>query len=166
MRKQISAGKIVLSSVSVDNAEVMFNLIEANRERLSPYLSWINSINHVRDQIEFYTKAQVQWANMQAFHFLINYNNQAAGAISVHTLDWQNLECELGYWIAKEFEGHGVVSEAISLIEAELKQNNLKKVKLRIHRYNVRSIKSAKSSGYKINDKAASNKLIYFFKEL
>jgi RimJ/RimL family protein N-acetyltransferase len=67
----------------------------------------------------------------------------------VHTISWTHESCEIGYWIAKEFEGRGYISETVKLLEDTLFQLGFHRIEIRCSSTNQRSAAVPKRLGYR-----------------
>ena len=70
------------------------------------------------------------------------------GNIGVHSIKWDLLSCELGYWILGDFEGHGYMSEAVKVLESELFKMGFNRVQIRCNDLNKRSANVPQACGY------------------
>lgn len=53
-----------------------------------------------------------QYADLNGIEAGLLYDSDLCGMISLHNLDQVNRKAEIGYWIAKEFEGKGIITAA------------------------------------------------------
>jgi RimJ/RimL family protein N-acetyltransferase len=70
------------------------------------------------------------------------------GSLGVHSIRWDNKNCELGYWIGEEFQGQGYISEAVKIIEAQCFKSGFHRVEIRCMPSNQPSARVAAKNGY------------------
>ena len=60
---------------------------------------------------------------------IIQVDGQAAGMVDLHNISQEHHRCEIGYWLANQFQGQGIMTAAIRELEAiafiELNMNRL-----------------------------------------
>ncbi|WP_168196492.1 GNAT family N-acetyltransferase [Bdellovibrio sp. NC01] len=122
------------------NAEVLSRVL-AQRPRLEKFLSWPKNIQNLDDQIRFGEKARKQWEAGEAFHYQIFYEDQFAGAVSIHSLNMPDGSYEFGYWIDEKFEGRGFIQRTLHLLMAEMKDKGWVNAKITVKESNIRSQK-------------------------
>jgi [ribosomal protein S5]-alanine N-acetyltransferase len=58
--------------------------------------------------------------NAVAFTILEPGDDTCRGQLDVHHVDWDHLRAEAGVWVAPQFRGHGMASDALRLVGAWL----------------------------------------------
>ncbi|MEJ2130618.1 MAG: GNAT family N-acetyltransferase [Gammaproteobacteria bacterium] len=131
---------ITLRVPGAGDAPTIFSVVDANRERLRRWLPWLDLNVSVGDSQAFVQNATKARLAKQSATWLIEYEGKVAGVISINDLKWQNRACEIGYWVAKEFEGRGVVSASVSaLVDLAFDALALHRVEIRVAVGNARS---------------------------
>lgn len=132
----------IKKTTSVFN-ELVLNIIQSQRTRLSQFLNWPASINSMDDQNKFSDRALQQWQRAEAFHFQIFYENKFAGAVSLHSFDFVNRSFEFGYWVSEEFQGKGLISQSLTQLIRHMSLLGWKRALIRAKASNERSTKIA-----------------------
>ena len=142
---------ISLRSLNVNLAEIMYEYVREDRNRLSKFLPWVSNINSVKDEIAFIDKSIENWNNLEGFTFGIFdlINGCYMGNISVFRLDWKNESCEIGYWILGKFEGKGYIRDSIKTLEKELFSVGFNRIIIECEPGNARSRKIPVSLSYR-----------------
>lgn len=136
----LEGDRIYIKKHSVDLAEVMFNYVEEDRERLSQFLPWVNFVKSVEDEKEFILTTHKQWAEGTVFGYGIYLNdNTYIGNFGVHSIKWNHNSAGFGYWILGRYEGKGYMSEAVQLLEKHLFEVGFHRVQIRWSDLNQRS---------------------------
>jgi ribosomal-protein-serine acetyltransferase len=61
------------------------------------------------------------------------------GNAGVHSIEWRHSRCELGYWVAKDMSGKGLITEAVQLLEAECFRLGFHRIEIRCSGKNEKS---------------------------
>ena len=151
LSESINGKRVSLKRFSIDLAEQMYRYIDEDRERLSIFLPWANSIQKVEDEIDFINKRIKEWEDYENLGFGIfrNDDGEYLGNVSAFNLNWSSHHLEFGYWILGKFEGQGYMSEAVSLLEQALRTIGFNRMVIRCDSRNQRSASIPKRLGYK-----------------
>ena len=146
----IKTPRLVLRVVTPtpENAEMIFRIIEQNREYLEAWqghFEYLRNVNEVRQKLE---QRYAQIANNEGVLFGIYKNDELIGRIRF--FDIKDNGCEIGYWLIKSANGHGYMSEALSALETELFKFGFDKIILDVDAGNTPSENVAKRNGYKL----------------
>ncbi len=144
------------------DAAALFAAVDANRDRLRRWLPWLDqnrSLDQSRAFIESCTKARLA---RQSAAWLVEYEGRLAGVISINDLRWQNRACEIGYWLAKEFEGKGVMSRCVTaLVGLALNGLALHRVEIRVAVENTHSRAIPERLGFTREGTARDSEWLY-----
>ena len=107
---------------------------------------------HDEFSVNYFIKRKIEeWDERSAFNFAIWHkeNGNYIGHISIKNIDWMIPRGELAYIISEEYEGRGIMSEAVkTLIRFGFSELLLSKLFLRILTDNEKSIKVAVRCGF------------------
>jgi len=96
----------------LEDAGALFSVVDANREHLRRFMWWVDH-NTAPSGSEFFIRDAIQKATEGAqLHLCIYHHGQIVGTVGFHYLDYINLRTEIGYWLAKEFEGRGIITNS------------------------------------------------------
>ncbi len=140
--------RVFLRSPLPADLEQIFAMSRRNQERLRPFLAWASkpvTLDSAQSLISSLPKLREE---RRAFHYLILFDGNAVGAISAHSIDQPKRSCELGFWIEKDFEGKGIVSEAVTVFERELFRVEFERIVLSASEHNFRSAAVARRLGF------------------
>ncbi|WP_374078146.1 GNAT family N-acetyltransferase [Bdellovibrio bacteriovorus] len=140
----------VLRKQSPDTDLHVYKKVLEQKERLQEFLSWPRFIQTIEDQNNFSVKTELQWQKGQAFHFQIFNRSIFAGAISIHSINYQKRNFEFGYWIDQAAEGQGLVSKGIRMLLTEMTEKGWKTAKIRFSKNNIKSQRVAEKLGMTI----------------
>ena len=81
--------------------------------------------------------------------FAIEMNGKVYGAIGLENIDQRNARAELGYWLAQELWGKGIIIEAIGIIaDYGFNTLHLKRIYAKVFSFNTRSAKRLEKCGF------------------
>lgn len=117
-----------------------FRLTDENREYLSKWLPWVDSVREPEDTAEFIRNCQKQWIDNRGYQAAIRVNENLAGVIGHHKIDWLNRNTSLGYWLAEPYQGRGVMTRCcLEVVRHSFSEFNLHRVEIRCASNNYRS---------------------------
>ena len=94
------------------HAAELFALVDANRIYLRQWLPWLDANASADDTRRFIKGALEQFAGNNGFQTAIVFKGQIVGMIGYHNIDWPNRSAGVGYWLAADFQGQGIISRA------------------------------------------------------
>lgn len=122
-----------------EDAEALHAVIEANRGHLKPWLPWAErqTLEATRD---FIRRSRRQLADNNGFQAAILDRGRIIGSIGYHRVDWPHRATSIGYWLAADAQGHGVMTRAVSaLLDCAFQRWSLHRVEIRAAVENHRS---------------------------
>ena len=93
------------------DAEELYAVIEANREMLARWLPWARG-ETLQDARDFIRRSRRQLADDDGFQVAIVVGGTIAGAIGFNRVSHANRVSEIGYWLARDAQGHGTMTIA------------------------------------------------------
>jgi ribosomal-protein-serine acetyltransferase len=114
--QQLSDQEICLTPVGSGDAGDLFGLVDHGRDYLREWLPWPDNSRSIQDTLNFIELSQEQFANREALHVSIRFQNKIVGMIGFHDFDWTNRAVAIGYWLAKDFQGKGIMSRSCALL--------------------------------------------------
>jgi len=127
----------------------MFALVERNRTELRAWLMWIDATRTLGDAVRYAQFAQAQFDSHLAFDYAIRRNGELVGSIGLHGIDWGNRRSEIGYWLAPNARGFGVISRAVrALTTHAFTRFDLHRLEIRCVTDNAKSRAVAERLGY------------------
>lgn len=134
----ISDGCRVRLLREADAAE-LHGLIEANRDRLSPWFAWGEG-QTFEDTLAFLRGAEVQVARNDGFQAVVVCAGSIAGVVGFPFVDWRRRATRIGYWLDGEHEGRGTMTAAVRALTGHaLSAWKLNRVEIRAAAANRRS---------------------------
>ena len=123
-----------------NQAESLYKWIERDRKRLAKYLPWANSMLSSNDEEKFINYALEKMLKGEMFVLTIIVDNESVGMIDLHNISKIHKRAEIGYWLASEFEGYGIITETVKrLIIYSFNELELNKVYIYADCTNIKS---------------------------
>lgn len=104
--------KTVLELTSEKHAESLFHAIDCNKDHLSQFLSWVYNMQSVYDMHEYLQSSKMLIEEKKEVSFVIVSVGFAIGRIGLHNINAQNRNASIGYWLVKDVEGKGIISQS------------------------------------------------------
>jgi ribosomal-protein-serine acetyltransferase len=98
---------LVVRTYVLDDAQELFDLIEANRERLRPWMIWEPATKAVEDTRRFIERALAAETDMEGEGIWLDGVLIGGAGLSVDTMSNSG---EIGYWLDGTHEGRGIVT--------------------------------------------------------
>jgi len=99
-------------------SDTLYATVECNRGYLREWLPWVDRTQSVTDIREFITRARLQFENSQGPQCGIWLNDELAGCIGCHPIDWSNRHCSIGYWVEETRCRQGIVTRScVTMLE-------------------------------------------------
>lgn len=122
------------------HAEEIFEVVDRNRGRLREWLPWVDPTRSSEDVRAFIRASLEQFARNEGFAAGIWVEGAPSGCIGIHRIDWANRAVSIGYWLAGEHQGKGIVTAACRAVLRHLfGELNLDRVEIRCGTGNARS---------------------------
>ena len=133
-------GEVVLRLLTESNAQELFRVVEENRAHLGAWLPWVSANRAVADSLTFIRFVRAQFLASSGLALAIFVHGELAGIITLRSLDWQNRSGEIGYWLAKKFQGRGLMHDSCrALLRCAFCELGLHRVVIRCAPGNLRS---------------------------
>lgn len=140
---------LILHQPQVDFAEELFALVNTNRTHLEKWLPWVKETKTADDSRQFLKEARRFNQGGQQFHTLIIYKGNIVGLVGFNTIRKAHQKGEVGYWIAENVQGKGIVTKATKrLIDYGFKHLNLNRILISVSTQNTASKRVARRLGF------------------
>ncbi|MBI1358021.1 MAG: GNAT family N-acetyltransferase [Acidobacteria bacterium] len=133
------------------HAEEVFEAVDANRERLREWLPWVDHARSPNDTRGFLSMQMARLAHGEAMTAGVWVDGLFAGVVEGR-LDSERSVMDLGYWLARSFEGRGVMTRACrELLRYAFEDLRYARVELRCATENQRSCAVAERLGMQLD---------------
>ncbi|MDX2151045.1 MAG: GNAT family protein [Bryobacteraceae bacterium] len=94
------------------HAQEIFAVVDRHREYLRQWLPWVDGSRTAADTEAFIGQSLEQFTKGIAVALGIWQNEAYVGGIGTHPMDLDAKKAEIGYWLAPEAQGQGIVTAA------------------------------------------------------
>ena len=101
------------------DADALHALIERNRERLARWLPWAHSQTREGTLGFIEGRALAAITRADGFEVGIWWRGRLVGMVGIHNQQQRPKRGSVGYWLAEEAEGHGIVTRAVRAVLAK-----------------------------------------------
>jgi ribosomal-protein-serine acetyltransferase len=107
----ITEGVVLRVWDEADAAELT-EVLAANREHLARWLPWAESYGF-EDSVDFLARKRAQVEADDGFEGAIVVDGRIVGGAGFHSVDWVNCSTSIGYWLAADAQGRGLMTGAV-----------------------------------------------------
>jgi ribosomal-protein-serine acetyltransferase len=137
---------VELRSLEPEDAEAVFAVIDANRDHLRRWFPWVDPTVSPAETRAFIEQSRASETDVEAVGIWVD--GAYVGNIGMRVDPLSN-QGELGYWLAKSFEGRGLVTKGCrALIEHGLRELGLHRIEIKAAPDNARSRAVAERLGF------------------
>lgn len=95
------------------DAKKIFEVVEKDVDYLSKWLPWPRSLKTVADEEDSLKLLLLHFGQGESLNLVIWYQHEIAGSISFNKFDQKNQSAEIGYWLAGDLQGHGIMHRCV-----------------------------------------------------
>lgn len=132
------------------HAEAVFAVVDRNRAYLRQWLPWLDISVSPDDTRNFIKKSLSEFANGERLDTGIWDHGQVIGGIGYNFIDRSNRIAHIGYWLAAERQGKGVMTKACrAMVDHAFNELGLNRVEIRCATGNTKSCSIPQRLGFK-----------------
>jgi ribosomal-protein-serine acetyltransferase len=121
------------------DADELYRLVDENRSHLAPWMPWAAD-QTLEGTAEFIRSTVEQERNGDGFQVTLVVEEAIAGVLGYHGVDSKNRITSIGYWLAAESQGRGLMTAAVERLVAHAFDHwALNRVEIRADPENTRS---------------------------
>lgn len=102
---------ICLKMLQIEDGDALFALIDASRNYLREWLSFVDQTTHVEDTRKFIGSTLEQYASGTGSHLGIWYCDTLVGVVGAG-IDQLHKTANVGYWLGEQFQSIGVMTRS------------------------------------------------------
>jgi ribosomal-protein-serine acetyltransferase len=143
------------------HAAALFAAVDHDREYLREWLPWVDATTTPDDSLAFIKASLEQFAANNGFAAGIWNENQFCGVLGTHKINWLNRKVELGYWLGRNFQGKGIVTDACrAAITHMFRELDLNRVEIHCATGNVKSCAIPRRLGFTLDGTLREGQLV------
>jgi ribosomal-protein-serine acetyltransferase len=97
------------------DADELYRLIDDNRSHLAPWMPWAAE-QTLDGTAEFIRSAIAQEKSDDGFQVALEVGGAIAGVLGYHGVERKNLVATIGYWLASDRQGTGLITAAVAVL--------------------------------------------------
>ncbi len=120
---------IQLKALNIENSPALLKRVQENRQYLRQWLSWVS--DEKKDIEDFIQETIQQRERNLGIQMGIFFEDNIIGMIGHHQIAWRNKITSLGYWLARDFTGKGIMTKACkAIIDYSFNELNLNRIEI------------------------------------
>lgn len=144
------------------DAPELFRLLDKHRQSFEYYLPWLSFTKDYHDEVRFLQSTNQHLGTGDSLNLVIWSKKQIAGMISFNHFDHTRDSADIGYWLGKEFQGQGIVTQAvIGICKLGFESYDLNRIIIQAATDNVASNAVAKRAGFKLEGTLRQNEKLH-----
>lgn len=129
-----------LRLMQIQHTESMFRLVDNNRAYLREWLPWVDNSLSAESYKEYIRFTLERYANNNGFQAAIFFKGEVVGSIGLHGIDWDNKKSSIGYWLASDYQGNGIMTRSCrAIINYLFNEIKLNRIEIRAAEFNLKS---------------------------
>lgn len=154
--------EIELQLFQPHDAPKLCQLVEENRDHLRGWLPWVDRMTPPFDYDFIIPMWLRQFAENNGFNGGIIYMGQLVGSIGFNQIDWQNQNTSIGYFLAKNAEGRGIMTRTVrAVLNYAFNELNLHRIEIRCGENNKKSRAVPERLGFVVEGKIRDGENLY-----
>jgi ribosomal-protein-serine acetyltransferase len=105
-------GDVRLRLLGDADAPELYRVIDRDRERLAQWMPWAHA-QTLEGTRAFIRATRRQLAEDDGMQTAVDVGGRIAGVVGVHGVSWLHGSTTIGYWLAEEFTGRGIMTAAV-----------------------------------------------------
>jgi ribosomal-protein-serine acetyltransferase len=132
--------ELELAFPTEDSIEDGYSVIMANYDHLRPWSHWLKDDFSLERAREFYKRNVQKFESGEQIHLRMIFKGKNVGGIDLFHIDSHHHSAEIGYWLAKDQTGQGIVTRSvIRLLEHAYDELKLNRVVIKCVPDNLKS---------------------------
>jgi ribosomal-protein-serine acetyltransferase len=138
MRLEVADG-CYLRLLEEPDAEELYELVDANRDHLAEWMPW--AAGQTLEQTANFIRASLQrHADRNGSELALMLGDRMVGAAGFAGIDWVARSTSVGYWLAEQHQGNGLMTRAVrALVDHAFGELELHRVEIQAAEGNRRS---------------------------
>jgi ribosomal-protein-serine acetyltransferase len=141
--------RLSLRIPAIEDAKDIYTVIDKDRDHLKQWLVWVDDVKSFENTETNIKKRIEDFEKKEAASFFIYYENQWIGSVGFISIDNDNHNGEIGYWLSSAFEGKGLMTECVkACVRYGFEDLNLHRILIKCDADNVKSAGIPKRLGF------------------
>lgn len=121
-----------IREATYEDAGIIFEAIDKNRDDLRTWLPFVDSLQSVADEQQFLHPILATPYEKRDPVFILEHDTDICGLAGFHFSDPSNHRTEIGYWLLPAYRGKGIVTNAVRyLCQWAFHERNINRIQIR-----------------------------------
>lgn len=121
-----------LRALRTEDAAAIYALVDRNRPHLRRWLPWVDTSHSAEDTLRFLLSVEEGRRQRRTIGYRILEHGALRGIVGAHDIDEKEGHAAIGYWLAEDAAGRGLMTRAVRLLLAVLfEELRLERVEIR-----------------------------------
>lgn len=131
------------------HVQEIFALVDANREHLGTWFDWPAATQAPEDLNGFIEGSLARFARGEGFDGGLRHRGVLVGGLAYHHVNRRVGRTEIGYWLAEQAQGQGLMTRAVTgFLRYLFEDEGFSKIDIRCHPDNHKSAAIARRLGF------------------
>ena len=140
--------ELALRAKSSESFDEFSRIVVSNREHLSAWLPWAENAPD-ESSVAHYSESPMKKENDEEVNWDIFCRGSLCGAIGLMKREETKTILEIGYWLAQEFNGRGIMTRCVNaLVDVTFKQTDTPAIEIGCDKANLPSASVALRAGF------------------
>lgn len=132
--------ELELTFPTEDSVEDGYSVIMANYDHLRPWTHWLDESFTLDTADKFYRRNVQKFESGEEIHMRLVFSGKIVGGIDLFEINLRHRSAEIGYWLAKDKTGRGLVTRSVKrLLEHAFDELKLNRVVIKCVPENLKS---------------------------
>lgn len=144
-----------------EDAQAIFEMIDHDREYFNQWLPWVDLTKSSDDTAKFIQLCIDGFIKKESLDLGIMYEGKWVGSVGLHTISARHQFGEIGYWLAKDMQGKGIMTQCVkALINYGFESLNLHRIEIHCASINVKSAAVPERLGFTLDGRLREHRII------
>ncbi len=134
------------------NTLELFEIVRENREHIHSWMTWVPTEWTMTSAGQIIRAARERFASNNGFWSGIFFRERLCGCVILNQVDWPHRSGDIGYWLIREEQGHGLVTRSCrALVDYCFEELQLHRIEIRVATENARSRSVPERLGFRLD---------------
>lgn len=153
---------IELRLLKMEDASMLFNVVQANKEYLGKWLAWVDDDKSVADTEKYIEESLERFEKNEGIDFQIWQGEKMIGGIGAYPINNVHKKTSLGYWLREESQNHGIMTDSLKkVLDYLFKELGLNRVEISCAVENKKSSALPKKLGFTFEGLKRESELLH-----
>ena len=131
---------LFLNLIEEEDAPRLYSVTKKNEHYLRQWLGWLGEVKTEKDSLDYIQRFKNHFLKSEAAVFGIFDSENLIGTCGYNSFDWVRKITVLGYWLAEDYQGKGIVTRSCKMLtDLAFNQLGMQFLEIRIAPGNLKS---------------------------